>query len=43
MYALATGKDDASIVIKPSDIARAEELLKEAGVEFVTQEELANI
>lgn len=43
MYALATGKDDASIVIKPSDIARAEELLKEAGVEFVTQEDLANI
>lgn len=43
MYALATGKDDASIVIKPSDIARAAELLKEAEVEFVTQEELANI
>lgn len=43
MYALATGKDDASIVIKPSDIARAEELLRETGVEFVTQEDLANI
>ncbi len=43
MYALATGKDEASIVLKPSDINRAAEVLKEAGACFVTQEDLANI
>ena len=43
MYALATGKDDASIVLKTSDIERAAKLLEEAGASFVTQEELANI
>ncbi len=43
MYALATGKDDASIVLKTSDIARAADLLEKAGASFVTQDELANI
>lgn len=43
MYALSTGTDDASIVIKTSDIARAAELLEGAGVTFVTTQELADI
>ena len=36
MYALSTGADDASIVLKTSDLALAEELLREKGVEIVT-------
>lgn len=40
MYALATGSDDASIVIKASDLEKAAELLKETDVEFVTQDEI---
>lgn len=40
MYALATGSDDASIVIKTSDLSKAAELLKETDVEFVTQDEI---
>ena len=41
MYALSTGTDDASIVIKTSDLAKAAEILKETDVELVTQEEIA--
>ncbi len=40
MYALSTGADDASIVLKTSDLALAEELLREKGVEIVTPEEI---
>ena len=40
MYALATGSDDASIVIKASDLEKAAELLRETDVEFVTQDEI---
>ena len=41
MYALSTGTDDASIVIKTSDLAKAAEVLKKTEVELVTQEEIA--
>lgn len=41
MYALSTGTDDASIVIKTSDLEKAAEVLKETEVELVTQEEIA--
>jgi len=41
MYALSTGTDDASIVIKTSDLAKAAEVLKRTEVELVTQEEIA--
>ena len=41
MYALSTGTDDASIVIKTSDLEKAAEILKETDVELVTQEEIA--
>ncbi len=40
MYALSTGTDDASIVLKTSDLALAEELLRKKGVEIVTPEEI---
>ena len=40
MYALATGKDDASIVIKTADLEKAAEVLKKTGVELVTADEL---
>lgn len=39
MYALSTGTDDASIVIKTSDLEKAAELLKETEVELVNPEE----
>ena len=39
-YALATGKDDASIVIKPADLEKAAEVLKETGVELIRATEL---
>ena len=42
MYALSTGTDDASIVIKTSDLKRAVELLNETDVEFVTGKEIQN-
>lgn len=42
MYALSTGTDDASIVIKTSDLQKAVELLQETDVEFVTGKELQN-
>lgn len=41
MYALSTGKEDASIVIKTSDLAKAAELLQARGVEVVTSQEIA--
>lgn len=34
MYALCTTTDEAAIAIKPSDIAKAEEVLKAAGAHF---------
>lgn len=40
MYALTTGKEDASIVIKTSDLHRAAELLQAKGVEVVTPQEI---
>lgn len=39
-YALATGNDDASIVIKTADLKAAAQLLAEAGVELITSKEL---
>ncbi len=43
MYALSTGKDDASIVIKTSDLPKAWELLKSEGVEAFTARDIAKI
>ena len=40
MYALSTGTDDASIVIKTSDLAKAAELLQESDVELVSISEI---
>lgn len=40
MYALSTGKDDASIVLKASDLEKAAKALQEKGVEIVTTEEI---
>lgn len=42
MYALATGSDDASIVIKTGDLDKAADILSKAGVELITAEELGN-
>lgn len=42
MYALSTGNDDASIVIKTSDLEKAAEILKETDVELVAANELQN-
>ena len=39
-YALATGSDDASIVIKTADLKVAAQVLQEAGVELITSDEL---
>lgn len=39
-YALATGNDDASIVIKAADMDKAVEVLKKTGVELITAKEL---
>lgn len=43
MYALSTGTDDASIVIKTSDLEKAAELLQETDVELVAAEELQEV
>lgn len=43
MYALSTGREDASIVIKTSDLAKAAALLETKGVEIVTSEEILNM
>ena len=40
-YALATGNDDASIVIKTADLEKAAEVLTKAGVELIKAAELA--
>ena len=40
MYALSTGTDDASVVIKTSDLTKAASLLKETDVELVDASEL---
>lgn len=40
MYALSTGKDDASIVLKASDLQKAADALTAKGVEIVTPEEI---
>ena len=39
-YALATGNDDASIVIKPADLEKAAAVLEKTGVEVITAAEL---
>ena len=39
-YALATGSDDASIVIKTTDIEKAAEVLEKTGVEVIKSDEL---
>ena len=39
-YALATGNDDASIVIKPADLEKAAAILEKTGVEVITASEL---
>ena len=43
MYALSTGTDDASVVIKTSDLAKAAELLKETEVELVDASEIQTV
>ncbi len=40
MYALATGSDDASIIIKTADLEKAAEVLGKAGVELIKSTEL---
>ena len=40
MYALATGSDDASIVIKTVDLDKAAEILSKTGVELIAAKEL---
>ena len=40
MYALSTGKDDAYIVLKASDLRKAADALAAKGVEIVTSEEI---
>lgn len=40
MYALATGSDDASIVIKTADLEKAAKILEETGVEVISSKEL---
>lgn len=41
-YALATGNDDASIVIKPADLEKAAAVLEKTGVELMKAIELGN-
>ena len=40
MYTLSTGTDDASLVFKTSDLAKAAEILKETDVELIEAEEI---
>ena len=40
MYALATGSDDASIVIKTADLDEAATVLSKTGVEFIKEGEI---
>lgn len=39
-YALATGNDDASIVIKPADLEKAAAVLEKTGIEVISATEL---
>lgn len=39
-YALATGNDDASIIIKTADLEKAAEILNKTGVELIGKAEL---
>ena len=41
-YALATGNDDASIVIKPADLEKAASVLEQVEVEIIRAAELGN-
>ena len=41
MYALATGKDDASIILKASDVDKAVNLLEAQGVEIINPSDIA--
>lgn len=43
MYALSTGTDDASIVLKTSNLDKAAELLKDTDVELVDAAELQEV
>lgn len=43
MYALSTGTDDASIVIKTSDLEKAVNVLKDADVEVFRDSDIAEI
>lgn len=43
MYALSTGKDDAAIVLKASNLKKAEELLKEQGALVFTSDEIKSM
>lgn len=43
MYALSTGKDDASIVLKTSDVDKAVDLLEKAGVEIIHSSDIAQL
>ena len=40
MYALATGTDDASIVIKTADLEESAKILEQTGVELIRSQEL---
>ena len=42
MYALSTGTDDASVVIKTSDLEKAAELLEKTEVDLVSASEIQN-
>lgn len=43
MYALSTGTDDASIVLKASDLEKAEKVLREDGVEIFDDSDIAKL
>lgn len=43
MYGLSVDGDDASVVIKTSDLALSEKVFAASGVEFLSAEELANL
>lgn len=43
MYALSTGTDDASVVIKTSDLEKAADLLKGTDVELISADEITNM
>jgi hypothetical protein len=43
MYALSTGTDDASVVLKASDLDKAAEILKNTDVELVDAAELQEV